>query len=193
MSSREKLAEEKIKSEKVYSGALLQVYKDKVELPDGVTSEREYIKHPGAAVIIPYNEKGEILLIKQYRYPIRDTILELPAGKIDPGENPEESIDRELAEETGFGAKNIKKLSRIHSCVGYSDEVVHLFWGSELYKNKLEGDEGENIVLAPMTIDRAMGKLYSGEITDAKTTIGLFWANRIINSDEFRAEIGIAL
>src|SRR6056297_1524195 len=110
MTSKKELEEKKIKGKKVFSGDLLHVYKDKVELPDGVESEREYIKHPGASVIIPYNEAGEIILIKQYRYPTQKVMLELPAGKIDPGENPEESINRELAEETGFGARQIRKL-----------------------------------------------------------------------------------
>ncbi|MCF7884957.1 MAG: NUDIX hydrolase [Candidatus Marinimicrobia bacterium] len=193
MTSNEKLVEKKLDSEEVFSGELLHVYKDQVELPDGQTSEREYIKHPGASVIIPYNNKGEILLIKQYRYPTREIMLELPAGKIDPGENAEDSIDRELAEETGFGAKEITKLSRIHSCVGYSDEVVHLFWGNALYENNLEEDEGENILLAPMDIEQAMQKVFTGEITDAKTTIGLFWADRIIHNYKFRKKFGISI
>lgn len=193
MDSKQELAEKKIKSKQVYSGGLLQVYKDTVELPDGIESEREYIKHPGASVIIPYRDNGEILLIRQYRYPIRETILELPAGKIDPGENAEDSINRELAEETGYGAKTIRKLGRIHSCVGYSDEVVHLFWGSDLYENNLEQDEGENIILAPMSIEDAMKKVLQDEITDAKTTIGLFWADRIINNKNFRQALGISI
>lgn len=193
MSVDHELREEKIDGKKVFAGDLLQVHKDQVKLPDGLTSTREYIKHPGASVIIPYDESGKILLIKQYRYPTRQIMLELPAGKIDPGENAEDSINRELAEETGYGARFIKKLGRIHSCVGYSDEVVHLFWGSSLYENDLEQDKGENIIVEPINIDEAMKMIFKGKITDAKTTIGLFWADRIFRNNQFREELNITL
>ncbi|HMA61165.1 MAG TPA: NUDIX hydrolase [bacterium] len=193
MASDKEFKEIRLNGEKVFSGDLLHVYRDEVQLPDGIKSKREYIKHPGASVIIPYTEDGKIILIRQYRYPTQQMMLELPAGKIDPGENPEESIDRELAEETGFGAHFIKKLGKIHSCVGYSDEIVHLFWGSSLYENNLEEDEGENIVKVPMAIDKAMQKVLTGEITDAKTTIGLFWADRILQNEKFRKELGIEI
>jgi ADP-ribose pyrophosphatase len=193
MSVDHELKEKKIDGKKVFAGDLLQVHKDKVKLPDGLTSYREYIKHPGASVIIPYDESGKILLIKQYRYPTRQIMLELPAGKIDPGENAEDSINRELAEETGYGARFIKKLGRIHSCVGYSDEVVHLFWGSALYENNLEQDKGENIIVEPINIEEAMELVFKGQITDAKTTIGLFWADRILNNKQFRDSLNITL
>lgn len=193
MSLDKEFKEVRLSGEKVFSGDLLHVYRDEVQLPDGIKSKREYIKHPGASVIIPYTKSGEIILIRQYRYPTQKIMLELPAGKIDPGENPKESIDRELAEETGYGAHFIKKLGRIHSCVGYSDEIVYLFWGSSLYKNNLEEDEGENIVKEPMPIDEAMQKVFQGQITDAKTTIGLFWADRILHNEKFREKLGIEI
>ena len=104
-----------INSKRVFNGRLLQVYRDEVRLPNGKISNREWIKHPGAAVVIPYLGNGQILLIKQFRYPVRQIMLELPAGKIDAGENPDQTIRRELAEETGYSAQKLTKLSLIHT------------------------------------------------------------------------------
>ena len=170
-----------INSKCVFNGRLLQVYRDEVRLPNGKTSNREWIKHPGAAVVIPYLGNGQILLIKQFRYPVRQIMLELPAGKIDAGENPDDTIRRELAEETGYSTQKLTKLGLIHTCVGYSNECLHLFWADELQKCDTRPDDDELIEMIPMSINAAMNLLYQGKITDAKTIIGLFWADNIIN------------
>lgn len=170
-----------INSKCVFNGRLLQVYRDEVRLPNGKISNREWIKHPGAAVVIPYLGNGQILLIKQFRYPVRQIMLELPAGKIDPDENPDQTIRRELAEETGYSAQKLTKLGLIHTCVGYSNECLHLFWADELQKCDTRPDDDELIEIIPMSINAAMNLLYQGKITDAKTIIGLFWADNIIN------------
>ena len=189
----EKFREEKISGTTVFDGTLLEVHKDKVKLPNHETATREYINHPGAAVILPYTEDGNILMINQYRYPIEQVTLELPAGKIDPGESPEESINRELAEEAGYGADNIVKLGSIFSCVGYSNEKIHLFWGDSLYPHELESDETEKISITRKAPEELIGMIYSGEIQDAKTQIGLFWANRIFNDEKTRQQFNIEL
>jgi len=170
-----------ISSERVYDGRLLQVYRDTVQLPSGKTSTREWIKHPGAAVVIPYLGNGQVLLIKQYRYPVGQTMLELPAGKIDSGESPDVAIRRELAEETGYSTQKLTKLGIIHTCVGYSNERLHLFWADELQRCDVRPDDDEIIEITPLHISAAMNLLYQGKITDAKTIIGLFWADNIIN------------
>lgn len=173
--------ETKIDGVKVFNGRLLQVYRDTVRLPNGKTSSREWIKHPGAAVVIPYLSNGHILLIRQFRYPVGQTMLELPAGKIDTGESPVDTIRRELAEETGFTPKKLIEIGLIHTCVGYSSERLYLYWADGLRQGAACPDEDEMLETVPLDIADAMNRLYTGEITDAKTIIGLFWADNIIN------------
>lgn len=177
--------ETQVDSEKVFGGRLLKVYRDTVTLPNGKISVREYIKHPGAAVIIPYLGDRKILLVRQFRYPVGRVMIELPAGKTDSGENAVETIRRELTEETGYRSDHFVEIGTIHTCVGYSDELLHLFWADDLLPGETRPDPDEKIELLPMTIDAAMEEVYSGRITDAKTLIGLFWAEKIINDDMF--------
>ncbi|MFA7710676.1 MAG: NUDIX hydrolase, partial [Candidatus Neomarinimicrobiota bacterium] len=122
MKSSTSFEEIKIDSQRVFDGRLLQVYNDMVRLSNGNIANREWIKHPGAAVVIPYLGNGQILMVRQFRYPVRQTMLELPAGKIDPGEQSVATIRRELAEETGYTPEKLTEISRIHTCVGYSSE-----------------------------------------------------------------------
>ena len=175
-----------INSEKVFSGRLLHVFKDVVTLPGGRESVREYIKHPGAAVVIPQKENGSILMVKQYRYPVGRVMLELPAGKLDPGEDPKTTMSRELREETSFTAERIVKITDIHTCVGYSSELLTLFWADTLSPSKCQPDLDETIEVVEVDINDVLEKMYSNDITDAKTIIGLFWADKIINDSSFR-------
>ncbi|MBN2600467.1 MAG: NUDIX hydrolase [Candidatus Marinimicrobia bacterium] len=178
--------ESSIDSKCVFSGRLLTVYKDTVLLPTGNQSTREYIKHPGAAVVIPYLGNGNILMVKQYRYPVAAVMLELPAGKIDPGESPEETIRRELAEETGYYPNSLKPVCRIHTCVGYSDELLHLFWAGNLQERKLVADDDETIEIMEISTEKVFELVLNGQITDAKTLIGLFWLKEILRNPEFK-------
>ncbi len=170
-----------LSSQEVFSGRLLHVFKDTVRLPDGSESTREYIKHPGAAVVIPYCGDRRILMIRQYRYPVGQTLLELPAGKIDGQDSPDATIKRELAEETGYRPGIIIPIGLIHTCVGYSSERLYLYWAEQLQYAPLTADDDENIVTLEVPITDAMQMVYAGQITDAKTLIGLFWAEKIIN------------
>lgn len=182
-----KFKETQISSEKVFSGKLLQVYKDQVELPNGNTASREYIKHQGAAVVIPIHN-NEIIFVKQYRYPTQQVMLELPAGKIDPGEDEFTTVQRELGEETGYTTDKIFQLQPIHPCVGYSDEIIHLFLAEGLQPCELTPDEDETLEVVSITLDEAMGKIFSGEITDSKTIIGIFWAEKLLKDEAFRKQ-----
>lgn len=184
--SPEKLIEHTIDSRQVFSGRLLQVYKDTVLLPSKNQSTREYIKHPGAAVVIPYLGNGDIIMVKQFRYPVNAIMLELPAGKIDPGESPESTIQRELAEETGYRADALHHLCKIHTCVGYSDELLHLFWASRLRESKLTADDDETIEVINISTEKAIALMLNGAITDAKTLIGLFWLKEILQNPELK-------
>ncbi|MCK9485036.1 MAG: NUDIX hydrolase [Candidatus Marinimicrobia bacterium] len=181
MKSSTSFEEIKIDSQRVFDGRLLQVYNDMVRLSNGNIANREWIKHPGAAVVIPYLGNGQILMVRQFRYPVRQTMLELPAGKIDPGEQSVATIRRELAEETGYTPEKLTEISRIHTCVGYSSECLFLYWANGLRRCDAHPDEDELIETVALDIEEAMSRLYRGEITDAKTIIGLFWADNIIN------------
>lgn len=173
------LIESRISSEKIYSGDLLKVRKDTVSLPNGSTSTREYIRHPGAVVILPLLKKWEILLIRQFRYPVGCIEVEIPAGKIDPGEKPIDAVNRELEEETGYRSSKITLLQEIHPCIGYSDERMWLYLAEDLEEGEIGGDEDEFIESIPTTLDNALKMIYNGKITDVKAITGLFWADKL--------------
>ena len=172
------LTESKLSSEQVFSGRLLDVRRDEITLPDGAVSTREYIRHPGAVVIVPVLPSGEILLIRQFRYPMGCAEIEIPAGKIDPGEEPEETLHRELEEETGYRAGRTTLLQEIHPCIGYSDERMWLYLAEDLEDGVSGGDEDEFIELIPTPLEEALEMIRLGQITDVKAIIGLFWADK---------------
>ena len=175
-----KLVEKKISSQTVYKGSFLDVKKDNVVLPNGKNSTREWINHPGAVCCIPVLENGEICLIKQYRYPIKKYVIELPAGKLEVGETPIDCAKRELEEEIGFEAKKIRFLTMFYPAVGFVNEEMHLFLAEDLKKADTNLDDDEFIELIPKTLGQAVEMIYSGEITDAKTIIGLVWAEKLL-------------
>ena len=185
-----KFKETQISSEKVFTGKLLHVYKDDVQLPNGNTSTREYIKHQGAAVVIPIHN-DEILFVKQYRYPTQQVMLELPAGKIDPGEDEFTTVQRELGEETGFTSENIFVLQPIHPCVGYSNEIIHLYIATDLQESNLTPDDDETLEVVSLKLEDALEKIYTGEITDSKTIIGLFWTEKLMKDEILRERFGV--
>lgn len=140
-----------------------------VELPDGSRSKRNLIEHPGAAAILPILDDGKILLVKQYRKAIESETLEIPAGKLDKGENPEICAKRELEEETGYKAKNIEYLGKIATAPGFCNEIIHLYKATGLTKGKKHTDEDEFTENILVTMDELKKMIKSGEIIDCKT------------------------
>ncbi len=172
------LEEIKISSETVFKGRLLDIRLDQVRLPDGTTSTREYTIHPGAVALIPVLADGRIMLIRQYRYAIKKVMIELPAGKLDPGEDYLITANREMAEEIGYQAGRFTLLGEIDPCVGYSDEHMWVCLAEELTKTGENPDADEFIDLLPVTLEEAVTMATDGRITDVKTIIGVLWAER---------------
>ncbi len=176
----EDLTEKQLSSRSVYQGTLLHVKEDRVELPDGNRSTREYIVHPGAVVVIPLLGNGDVVMERQFRYPLRRDLYELPAGKLDSGENPLACARRELLEETGYIAKKWRFVATIHPCIGYSDEVMSLYLAQELTLGEHNRDGDEFLEIFHLPVQEALEWVRTGRITDVKTVIGLFWSEKII-------------
>ena len=152
----EDLNEKTVSSTPVFRGKLLAVYQDEVSLPDGKTSIREYIRHPGAAVMVPLREDGKIIFLRQFRYALVKVLVELPAGKLDPGENPEATAKRELAEEIGYTSHHLTRLGIIHPCIGYSDEQIVVFLAEGLTRLKAESESDEFVEPFELTLPEAL-------------------------------------
>lgn len=174
------LTETCVSSETLIQGNLLHVKRDSVRLPNGNLSQREYVMHPGAVLIIPLLPDGSLVMERQFRYPLHQTFIEFPAGKIDAGEDPLETGKRELLEETGYTANNWQFLTLLHPCIGYSNEVIHIFLAHDLTLGISKLDEDEHLEIFTMRFSEAMEAMSSGNITDGKTMIALFLAQKYL-------------
>ena len=179
MSHDSHLIESEVSSETIFRGALLNVRKDRVLLPNGQESVREYIVHPGAVVILAVLPNGKLLFERQFRYPLQRVFVELPAGKIDPEEHPLDTAKRELREETGHQAKFWRHLFTMHPCIGYSDERIEIFLARGLIYVGHQRDHGEFLEVIEMSVADALLAVQDGEITDGKTIAALMWADKI--------------
>ncbi|MEX0602526.1 MAG: NUDIX hydrolase [Bacteroidota bacterium] len=163
-------------SKRMYTGHVVSLVIDEIQYPSGATGIREVIEHPGGAVAVPLLDDNTLLLVRQFRYPTKETVLELPAGKLDPGEDPETCARRELEEETGYVAGRVEKLTAIYTTPGFCNERLHLFLARDLRKNDrgplhTEGEVG--MTLEPLDFGRAMEMIRNGDIVDAKTICGI--------------------
>ena len=169
------LTEHFVSGEQVFDGALLKVHRDAVRLPDGSHGQREYIRHPGACGIVALFEDGKLLLERQFRYPHRRDFIEIPAGKIDPGETPLATGQRELLEETGYAAEEWIRLGVIHTAVAYTDEAIELFLAKKLQKQERKLDAGEFLEILSIDFSEVIQMIQDGRITDAKSVAALLW------------------
>jgi ADP-ribose pyrophosphatase len=169
------LTEHRLSTEQVFDGALLKVHRDRVRLPDGSTGGREYIRHPGAVAIVPLFDDGRVLLERQFRYPHGREFIEIPAGKLDPGEPHLDTAKRELLEETGYLAQEWTRLGVIHTAIAYTDEAIDIFIARKLSKSERKLDDGEFLEIFTAPFDEAIAMVRDGRITDAKSVAGLLW------------------
>ena len=179
------LTEHCISSETIAAGGLLTVKRDIVRLPNGNTSNREYVIHPGAVVIVPLLPNGKVVLEKQFRYPLQQVFIELPAGKIDANETVLVTGQRELQEETGYTANQWVKLGHQHPCIGYSDEVIHIYLATGLQAGAHRRDEDEVLEVFEVKFLDCLTMIQNGEITDGKTIVALLLAEKYLQQHDY--------
>lgn len=173
------LEESSLRSEELFRGKLLHAFRDEVLLPDGQTSVREWLDHPGASAVVPLFEDGRTMLVRQFRFPPRRTFLEVPAGKLDNhGEAAEAVARRELEEETGWTAATLVHLGSFYPCIGYSNEVIHFYLARDLEKGRQDLQHGEFMEIVSLGFSEALELVRKGEILDMKTVTALTLAER---------------
>lgn len=161
-------------SNQIFDGKMLKLFVDMIEYDSGETGRREYVRHPGGAVVVPVTAEKKILLVSQHRYPTGKDLLELPAGKLNYGEDPELCAMRELEEETGWKTDKLMKLGTMYTTPGYSDELLHIYFTDRLVPGMLGREPGEETMqLHEMTLAEIDAAIVSGDITDSKTIVGI--------------------
>lgn len=175
------LTEKKIDGRVMYDGNFITVCKDNVLLPDGSTSTREYITHPGAVAVLALLDNGKLVMERQYRYPLQREFIELPAGKIDDQEHILDCAKRELLEETGYVAREWMHLTTAWPCIGYADERMEYFIARGLTHEGSQLDDGEFLEVFELSLEEALEWVRAGRISDSKTIVGLFWLEKVLN------------
>jgi ADP-ribose pyrophosphatase len=169
------LREETTHSEQVYSGTFLDVRRDRIRLPDGASAQREYIVHPGAVMVVPLLADGRLVVERQWRHPLARVMLEFPAGKLDAGESPWQCAVRELVEETGYRATEWARAGILHNAIAYSNEGIEVWFARGLTPGARQLDRGEFLDVGSASADELDALAQRGELTDAKTLVGLLW------------------
>ena len=172
--------EQRLVSKRIYEGRILNLRVDEVKLENGSLAKREVVEHPGAAAIVPILDRSEVLLVRQYRYPIGAELLEIPAGTLKANEDPKVCAVRELEEETGYLCREISRIAECFVAPGYSSEKIHIYLAKELTKTKTNMDEDESIAIERHKFTEALDKIRTGEIRDAKSIVGLHVAAALL-------------
>jgi len=167
------LTEHCLSSKLIHEGKVIQLKLDEISLPNGNTSRREVVIHNGGVVIVPIRPDGKLVLVEQYRYAVGQRLLEFPAGRLNKGEDPQEAALRELIEETGYRAGEIKKLGHIFTAPGFSNERLHIYLATELTAGEANPDEDEFVEPIVLSREELMHKIQNGEVHDAKTLSAL--------------------
>jgi ADP-ribose pyrophosphatase len=175
------LIETQVSSEKILDGRFLQVHRDTVRLPDGAHAAREYVVHPGAVMIVAQLDNGNLVLERQYRYPMHAVMLEFPAGKLDPGETSLACARRELLEETGYSARQWARAGMLHPVISYSTEFIDIWFARGLTPGERKLDAGEFLDVFTAPPADLFAWCGSGLVTDAKTLTGVLWLQNLLS------------
>ena len=179
------LIESKLKSQELFRGSFLHAFRDTVALPDGTQASREYVIHPGAVMIVPLLEVPgqplQLVMERQYRYPVQQVMLEFPAGKLDPNESTLECAQRELFEETGYSAKQWARAGVMHPVISYSTEFIEIWFAKDLSLGERQLDPGEFLEVITKTPEALQQACLKGEVTDGKTITGMFWLQNYLS------------
>ncbi|HLU19927.1 MAG TPA: NUDIX hydrolase [Pusillimonas sp.] len=175
------LIETQVQTETVYDGNFLEVRRDVVRLPNGRSSQREYVVHPGAVVVIPLLDDGRVLMERQYRYPVGMIMTEFPAGKLDPGEDPFDCARRELLEETGYTASQWAYAGHLHLAIAYSTEIIHIFFAKGLIQGRQQLDSDEFLDVITLPVEELVQQCREGQVTDAKTLTCTLWLQNVLS------------
>ena len=176
------LEEKKLSSTEIFDGVAIHLYKDEILLPDGNKSVREIIRHPGAVCVIPITADGEIIFVNQFRYAFNKVTLEIPAGKLEKGEDHLEAALRELSEETGLSAKNVVPMGELYTNPALLDEIIYMYLATDLREGKQHLDDGEFINTIKIPLKKAVEMVMNGEIKDAKTQVMILKADKYLNN-----------
>jgi len=176
MNDHKLLVERTRNSKEIFKGKLLHVFYDEAILPDGSVSSREWIKHPGACAVVPVFGNGDLMMLRQFRYPMSQIFWEVPAGKIDAGEPQDDTALRELQEEAGVATNDFAYVGHFYPGIGYSDEVIHIYVAWNLESVPQQVDDDEFVTRQRIPFQQAVDMVHSGEINDGKTVICLLRA-----------------
>ena len=175
------LFEKKLSSRQVFDGVVVKLFVDEVELPDGKKSVREIVRHPGAVCVVPVTDENEVIMVRQFRYAFGEVLLEIPAGKLEPGEDPLKAALRELEEETGTVAENIEHMGELYTTVAIFDEKIQMYLATGLSYKNAHPDEDEFLEVEKIPLDTLVDMVMNGEIRDSKTQVALLKAHKILN------------
>lgn len=179
LSDDTRLTETLVNSETLLQGSFLHVRRDTVRQPDGRLAQREYVVHPGAVVVIPLADDDRVVVERQYRHPVGRVMLEFPAGKLDPGEDPLRCGQRELLEETGYRAAQWARAGALHLAIAYSTEIIHIYFARGLRGGERKLDDGEFLDVHLMPVDELLSACRNGDVTDAKTLSCCLWLQNV--------------
>ncbi len=177
------LREQTVRREKLLEGRFLKVVRDTVRLPDGGESYREFVLHPGAVVIVALLDDGQVVLERQYRHPVGRVMIEFPAGKLHPGEDPLLCAQRELLEETGYSAREWAHAGTLHPCIGYADEGIEIWFARGLTLGQRQLDEAEFLDVITATPAQLLDGCRQGLVTDGKSLTCALWLQNVLSGD----------
>jgi ADP-ribose pyrophosphatase len=176
-----KLEETKLTSEEIFHGVAIHLFRDEILLPNGNKGVREVVRHPGAVCVLPLTDDGEVIFVNQFRYALNKVTLEVPAGKLEKGEDPQEAALRELSEETGVEAKKIIPMGALYTTPALMDEIIYMYIATELTQGEQHLDEDEFVNAVKIPLNKAVDMVMSGEIRDSKTQTMILKADKYFN------------